>query len=98
VLYKSFGIYFCPVCFCKQEFISYDPDLTDPCLAECIDCGHQFGHFYNEMTGEHGPVLTAEMVAKGQAERRRQLREDVLRAGGRLESLNGVARPPRRTR
>lgn len=90
MLYRSFGLFRCPICFRMRDFVTFDSNCKDANLAECIECGYQFGYWYDEQTGEHGPILSPEVQREGMERRMAQIREDVLSAGGRPEAFDGT--------
>ena len=98
--YRSFGHFWCPMCFCRREFIAEDESVTDAGKAECEECQYQFGNKTDELHVEGSgtnqryvtkvsPVLAASVVEKARERRREQHRTSMLSSGVRLEDLRG---------
>lgn len=96
--YRSFGRYWCPMCFCLREFIADDVHARDPAKAECEICGYQFGEKTDELhvegegdtrrfTSKTEPVLTPEMVSEAQRRRLEEFTQSMLSSGVRKEAL-----------
>lgn len=91
-VYRSFGHYHCPVCFCMREFVTDDPQCFDAGEAECETCGYQFGTVHDEKTGEKRPVLKPALVAEAKKRRLEEFHTAMLQSGVRREDLTRVRR------
>lgn len=102
VPYVTFGIYWCPVCCQRREFVSYDEGNRKPEDAECFACGHVFGRKTDEAVVEEtipgdptsrryktvvSPVLSDETVRKARARRLEEWEASALSSGVRREVL-----------
>ena len=61
--YKSFGIHWCPECFARREFVSYEESHRDAKFAECFACEYMFGekvdeHVIDPATGAYTTVVS----------------------------------------
>lgn len=88
--YRSLGFLHCPRCRARREYFWEDPNESDSALAECCECGHQFGYKIDELAKggpRRIPVLDAKLVARVQEERRKQYEESMLSSGYRRENF-----------
>ena len=96
--YRTFGTLWCPMCFCRREFIAEDESAKDVNQAECEECGYSFGHATDELHVEGSgtsqryvtqitPVISQE---KADAARKKRLQEhttSMASSGVRMEVL-----------
>ena len=101
--YVTFGIFWCPRCMQRREFVSYDEGAqAKPETAECFACEYVFGRKTDEAVVEEttpndptsrryktvvSPVLSEKIVRRARADRLADFNATALSSGVRREAL-----------
>ena len=104
--YVTFGIYYCPKCLQRREFVSFDVGGQSKAEdAECFACGHVFGRKTDETVVEEtipgdptsrryktvtSPVLSEGTVRRARALRLKEYQDSALSSGVRREALRSA--------
>lgn len=96
--YRTFGRLWCPMCFCRREFIAEDESARDVNKAECEECGYSFGYATDELHVEgegtnkryvtrRTPVISQELAEEARKKRYEEHVTSMAASGVRMEVL-----------
>lgn len=92
IAYTTFGVFWCPRCACRREFVSDDPNQKDANFGECVECGYVHGYVHDEVSGTSRPTLSRETIDRARDKQHEQWKTMMVSSGVRLEALEGKAR------